>query len=355
MPGGYAWIDVSCGEPMIREAIISVTNRCDARCQMCNIWKLRADELLTVEDYGNLPGHLENVGITGGEALLRPDIAEVVHAIYESTGKPRVIIATNGFRPDMTVKQIESIRKHVPNVGLMVSVDGIGEAHNHNRGVPGVFEHTMATLRGLLSIGITNLRMAFVVTAETVSQLPAVYDLAGSLGVELTVNVAQNSDVYFKVNDTKPVPSKELEKSFAYVIDRNLRSFTPKKWGRAYYELGLLFFARHGERMTGCSAATDFFFLSPQGDVFPCTTLSSKLGNIHTQKFSTLWEGEEARAARSEVSHCRACWMMCTARTELKKAPMKALAWIAREKIAHHFWALLSPARNQALSPTRIA
>lgn len=339
---------------MLREAIISVTNRCDARCQMCNIWKLRADEDLTAEDYRNLPGHLENVGITGGEALLRSDIADVVQAIYESTGKPRVIIATNGFRPDMTLKQLESIRKHVPKLGVAVSVDGIGDAHDHNRGVPGVFEHTIATLRGLRSIGISDVRMAFIVTDKTASQLPAVYRLAESLGVEFAVNIAQNSDVYFMVNDVKPVRSEELEKSFAYLIDRNLRSFTPKKWGRAYYELGLLFFARHGERMTGCSAASDFFFLSPQGDVYPCMTLSCKLGNIRTQKFSSLWEGEEAQAARKEVSHCRACWMMCTARTELKKDTMKALAWVAKEKMAHHFWALLSPSRNQTLAPTRI-
>ncbi len=88
---------------------------------MCNIWQLERQELLNAEDYRHrLPETLRNVNLTGGEALLRPDIVEIAQAIHERTGRPRIILATNGFRTDRTLETIQQIRRFVPSLGIAV-------------------------------------------------------------------------------------------------------------------------------------------------------------------------------------------------------------------------------------------
>lgn len=318
------------------EAIISVTNRCDARCRMCNIWRLDRDELLTAEDYRRLPNSLKNVNITGGEALLRPDIVEIVHAVYESAGRPRIILATNGFRPEKTIAIIQTLRAFVPDLGVAVSLDGIEEHHDHMRGVPRAFSRAMETLEGLLAAKVADLRIGFTATAQNIDQLPLVHRLAQELGVEFTATIAQESETYYAIKGLEKIPEAKVADAFGHLIDCNLRSFVVKDWFRAYFAQGVIHFSHHGKRMTSCSAATDFFYLSPRGDVYPCLTLPHKIGNIRSDSFETLWGSEAARSARSTASECQACWMVCTARTELKKAPARAISWVCKEKITRH-------------------
>jgi len=316
------------------EAIISVTNRCDARCQMCNIWRLPRDEFLKADDYRKLPRTLKNVNVTGGEALLRPDIHDIILSIYEAADHPRIILATNGFRPEMTVRQVERLLRVIPELGIAVSMDGDPEMHNQIRGVPNAAKRALRTLEGLIALGIKDLRVGFTAIHRNVEHLPYVYDLANHLGVEFVATIAQKSDTYYAIQNLPELDMGKLAEGMNYVIDRQLRSARVKNWFRAFFAHGVVEFARTGKRITTCSAAEDFFFLSPQGDVYPCLTLPEKIGNIRNSRFEDIWYSRERKEIREKTRYCTDCWMMCTARTELRKNPLPALKWIAREKLA---------------------
>lgn len=325
-------IDARAPEPT--EAIISVTNRCDARCTMCNIWQLDRAELLSAEDYRRgLPATLRNVNLTGGEALLRPDIVEVTQAIHEATGRPRIILATNGFRTERTIRTIERIRAFVPDLGIAVSLDGDAATHDRMRGVPYAHQRAVATLRALRQIGVSDVRIGFTATAENLDQLTRVYALACELGVEFAATVAQNSEVYYATDVNGGVDPEEIARHFGALISARLRSHSPKDWLRAYFDHGVINFARTGSRPTACDAASGFFFLAPTGDVYPCLTLPRVIGNIRSLSFDTIWRGEHARRIRGEVRQCTKCWMMCTARTELKRRPVSVASWVAKERL----------------------
>lgn len=319
--------------PRPTEAIISVTNRCDARCSMCNIWRLDRQELLTAEDYRRgLPAGLREVNLTGGEALLRPDIVEITQAIHEAAGGPRIILATNGFRTERTLQTVDRIRKYVPDLGIAVSIDGCAATHDRMRGVPHAHRRAVETLRALRAQGIRDIRIGFTATPENVDQLLTVYELARELGVEFAATVAQNSDVYYATNDNAAVDVQAVASHFGALVRMRLRSTAPKDWLRAYFDHGAIHFARTGARMTGCDAAAGFFYLAPTGDVYPCLTLNRVLGNIRRTPFDELWQAEQARRIREEASRCRKCWMMCTARSELKRHPVAIAGWVGREK-----------------------
>src|SRR5512138_2309997 len=62
---------------------LEVTKRCNARCDFCDYWKEEAPEELG--DYVPVVRNLKplSVSLTGGEPLLRKDIAQVVKSLRQ--------------------------------------------------------------------------------------------------------------------------------------------------------------------------------------------------------------------------------------------------------------------------------
>jgi molybdenum cofactor biosynthesis enzyme MoaA len=105
------------------EAAVIVTYRCNARCQMCNIWQhpTKAEEEFPPELLEKLPGGLRSINITGGEPALRKDLPEIVDILTRKTR--RVEISTNG---SFTDRLVEAARQH-PEITVRISVEGLPE------------------------------------------------------------------------------------------------------------------------------------------------------------------------------------------------------------------------------------
>lgn len=90
-----------------RDLRVSLTDRCSLRCTYCmpadfaqwipSAELLTTDELMTVLRVAIEEG-IDEVRLTGGEPLLRPDAVDVVHRINSLPKPPRVSITTNGLR-----------------------------------------------------------------------------------------------------------------------------------------------------------------------------------------------------------------------------------------------------------------
>jgi MoaA/NifB/PqqE/SkfB family radical SAM enzyme len=303
---------------------------------MCNIWRAKPHEDLCVENYEKLPGTLKNVNVTGGEALLRKDFFDIVTVIYESCGRPRIIISTNGFRSKKTVTALVRLRDRIPGLGVGVSIDGIGAMHNKMRGVREAYTQSIKTIRMLRERGFEDLRISFTGMNENLAQMPEVYNLADSLSVYFAVTVAQNSEIYYQIDTNHSVDLQRLQQSLDYVISRELRSFNYKKWFRAYFNSGILKFVQQRKRLARCNAGVDFFYLAPEGEIYPCLTIPKRFGNLKEESFCAIWNGSRAQAIRQEIHGCEQCWMVCTARTELKRQLPKALWWVMRHKLEAH-------------------
>jgi len=319
------------------DAIIALTYACDARCEMCNIWQLKPQEFLTVDDYAKVPPTLKDINVSGGEAFMRDDVVDIVKVIHQKCDNPRIVVSTNGFRTEKILSAMEELRRSIPNIGIGVSLDGIGDTHNQIRGIKDAYPRALATLRGLKERGFTNIRIGFTAMNENSHEMRQVYDLAGELGVQFTTAVAQNSEIYFSTEVNQEVESDNLYDALGYVMRNELRSYHPKRWLRAYFENGTLIFNKEKRRIIECRAGIEFFYLAPEGIVYPCLTIPSPMGDLRGRTFEDVWESEDARRVRGEIKGCEECWMICTARSGLKKNLPKALGWIAREKVRAHF------------------
>ncbi len=313
------------------DAVVAVTYRCDSRCNMCNIWKLPPGREMTPEEYKKLPDTLNDVNITGGEPFLREDIVELVEAIYRHCHRPRIVISTNGFQNRRIAHAAPALMRIGRRVGIAVSLDGIGEMHDKIRGIEGGFDKVLATLGQLKKLGYKNVRVAFTAQRDNVKHLGAVYDLSRQFGFQFTTSVAQNSEFYFSTEDNQQVEPDLLESEIKYVMRKELLSLSPKRWLRAYFYSGVLEYNRMGRRALACRAGTDSFFIDPQGDIYPCLTLERKMGNLIEEDFADIWRGGVAEKVRKAVAGCSMpCWMICTARSSMKRKPMRPASWILR-------------------------
>jgi len=318
-----------------RDATIAVTYECNSRCQMCNIWQIEKPAELPIEAFQNLSKDLRYLNLSGGEPFLRSDLPEIVTTINISAPKAKIIISSNGLATDLIVKTMRKIRDVDARVGVRISLDGIGQMHDEVRGMPGIYEAVMATIKGLKEIGIDNLGFSFTIMDKNVRQLVDVYDLSKKMNIELALAVVQNSDIYFSKADNKITYIGELKKSLDYVIDKELSTWNPKRWGRAFYNFGLKVYAENNKRLLPSGAGYDSLFIDPEGNIFPSNLINLKMGNIKEEKLDNIWQDLQSKAVREEIEtkNITESWIICTIRGEIKKHIFKAGLWALKNKL----------------------
>lgn len=323
-----------------KEAVIAVTYRCNARCRMCNIWKASDVAEIDPKHYAKLPESLRSINITGGEPFLRGDLVEVVRVIHARAPSARIVFSTNGSKKDLIVETMNEIRAFHSRIGVGVSIDGMNELHDLNRGVSGLFGSAVSTLKTLKKMGFDDLRIGMTITAENLKDVEAVFKLSEQIGVEFSATFAHNSEIYFKKTDNTALDFSSLDPETVYRVMRSqLRSGSVKDWFRAYHMQGVLDPRLRKEFLTHCEAGKRYFFVAPNGDVFPCQVMNLRIGNLaEVDRWEEILTPEAAARVDKRVRGCKEdCWMVCNTRSLIRSHPFKAGFWVARNKLRAQF------------------
>jgi radical SAM protein with 4Fe4S-binding SPASM domain len=303
---------------------------------MCNIWKEEPGPDLEISLLERLPSYLREIDLTGGEPFLRDDLCEIVEAITQRCNSPKICISTNGFLTDRILSQMDRILRINPRVGLGISLDAVGALHDEIRGIPHAYEKVCKTIDALKKMGVADLRLSYVAQDKNVEELGKVYSLANELGLELTWVVAQNSAIYFKATHNRFHQIQALRKQVNAIISQELKSFQPRRIFRGYFAYGMYHYACTGKRLLPCDAGKGFFFIDPNGDVYPCNFLDRVMGNLRESDFEEIWNSWQAREIREFVYGCHRCWLVCTAASAIKRNIFKTGSWVAWNKIKAH-------------------
>ena len=321
------------------EAVLAVTYRCNCRCTMCNIWQNAPEEEMEPVHYEKLPTSLRTINITGGEPFLRKDLVDVLHAVHKRAQSARIVFSTNGLKTDTIVSVMSEVHRFHHRVGVGISIDGLAETHDKTRGVEGTFRKAIATIEELRRAGVTDLRVGMTFTRDNISEAKDVFDLSKRLGVQFTATFAHNSEIYFqKTDNPAPEESKFCPDSLNAVIRAELRSRSPKDWLRAYHMRGIMDSDLRREFISHCEAGSTFFFMSPSGNVFPCSVMNLLVGNLQTvEAWDDLFKDGMGDRVAKAVRGCRSdCWMVCNTRSLIMAHPFKATSWIAVHKASAH-------------------
>lgn len=147
-----------------RDLRVSLTDRCNLRCTYCmpaefNNW-LPNDDLLTTDELMLVIQTAVNAGIdevrlTGGEPLLRPDIIDIVSRISKLTNAPKLSLTTNAIRLAQLAKPLKAAGLARINVSLdTLQPERFNQMTHRDR-----FADVLAGLAAAKEIGLTPIKI----------------------------------------------------------------------------------------------------------------------------------------------------------------------------------------------------
>jgi len=171
---------------------ILLTERCNARCVHCDIWKNKgAEPGPAVDEWRRLLDDLRDwlgpvqIVLTGGEALLRPYAVDL--AAHASSLGLFVEVLSHGYWLDQS--RIEKLALANP-WRVTISLDAVSETHSKIRGRPDFFPVTMKSIETLLRVRREkkldyHLRLKTVVMEHNLEEVAGVARFATQDGVHV--------------------------------------------------------------------------------------------------------------------------------------------------------------------------
>lgn len=316
-------------------AILAVTLNCNSRCKMCDIWKNRITNELMPKEYKKLPRTLKDINITGGEPFLRMDLPEIIEALKEIAPFSRLVISTNGFLPKLMKKQVPQILKIDKNIAIRLSLDGWKKTHDRIRGIPNGFNLVLESLKICKQAGVKDLGIGFTIMKDNLKDLIEIYEFTKNEEIELSLSLVTSSPIYFGMgkDSLRPDNHNEVVKQLNRVIIKRFKSIKPKEWFRGWFEQQLLKFYLDNKRPYICDAGSSFFYLDSIGNIYTCNIKGWLLGNIRKDPFYKIWNSKQANTMRKRVRKCDDCWMICSAKTNMRSNLIKISSEVFGSKI----------------------
>jgi MoaA/NifB/PqqE/SkfB family radical SAM enzyme len=287
-----------------------LTERCNARCVHCDIWKNRGQEdRPTFEQWKTVLRDLRrwlgpvHVVLTGGEALLVPFATDLV--AHGSGLGLLVEHLTHGYWLDQS--RIEKLARARP-WRVTLSLDGLGEAHDHVRGRPHFFDAVTTSLATLLRVRREErlsfrVRLKNVLMEHNLDDAGAVAELARQHGVEVFYQpIEQNYNSpedahWFEHSGNWPRSADRAVAVVEHLIALKhqglpiANSFEQLRVMIPYFRdpatLRVLTQNHQAHDLPVCSALTTLQ-IQANGDVKACWRMAP-VGNIKTEPIRALW------------------------------------------------------------------
>lgn len=311
----------------------TVTYSCNARCIMCDSWKIPSPDDLSLPEIGRifdqLP-QLDAVRLTGGEPFVRRDLLDICHLAQRKLNPLVMHVTTNGFLTDRIVEFCEK-RKKDRSLQLLISVDGIGEKHNQVRGTKNAWEHVVRTIKALAprrkELSLSMAVNQTIVDAEGAEHYKQLREFLKPFGIRNQMVMAYDvSATYSTLRDIEVAPTEMGQFSTFGSFDRqdlvmllnevekDLKTYSlPERIAKRYYLRGIRNRILHGIGAPNppCVALRSHLRIFPNGDVPTCQFNSRIVGNLRQQRFRDLWTSALANEQRRWVRQCPGCWAEC--------------------------------------------
>lgn len=282
-------------------ATLSLTAKCDCTCSHCAAYGQEEKELSTeqwLEVIRQSAGlGVFSFGFTGGEPLLRDDLAEIIRAVDKRSAI--CVLYTNGSRLKERAKELYSagLRR------VFISIDFSDEkSHDEHRKHSGLMVKALAGLKEARRLGMLVGFSTFVSPERLYS---GTLEQIFKLGVEKKVNEVAVFDAlpsgrlqnHAGLKNPPPQYMADLRKCMeSWWSKRN----APGVWWYGYFR------AFQG---CGCPGGTSMFNISADGKFRPCDFCKASVGSVTEDDLLTLWLRLN-NLAKEQRSKSNECWLL---------------------------------------------
>ncbi|MBM2834018.1 MAG: hypothetical protein HW406_1179 [Candidatus Brocadiaceae bacterium] len=312
--------------PMLKVSL-ELTYQCNLKCIFCFQTEqkgIKERNELSAEEFIQLISRIPRFSLitfTGGEPLLKKNALEVIKYALERHG---CNIITNGVM--MTEEYTRTfVDKRLLLAG--VSIDGIGQDHDHLRGMKGAFDkitHNLKLLQEYKKRKKTKyplLDVKTVITQENIDMLEDIYQYALDVNADFfTLSPLKVTNIQFQanfINDMKDnklwspitvkpyVDPKMLIRKLSHIIEssRNKKikiRFYPIAQKAEGMETHFDNTKRLVDRYEPCLVPWSSMQISPMGDAYPC--IAYKVGNVKEASLMSIWNSISYREFRKQLS-----------------------------------------------------
>jgi len=272
---------------------LEVTKNCNARCSFCDYWKTKKEDRL--EDYLPLVKRLSplHVSITGGEPLLRKDLAAIIRRLREGDFIYLSLITNGSLLTEARAVEIWDAGLHQ----LGISLDFLDERHDRHRGIPGLYSHLEDLIPRLVkNTPIDNISLQTIIMDENLDQILPIAERAAAWGVKVSYSTYcshKNSNESGKIQGKRIIKLRETieellkaKKRLGNILSSDFYlSRIPE-----YFEKGA---------MGGCLAGRKWIQITPDGSMKPCS------------EFPVAGKWTDYKPGFFKPVDCDVCWFSC--------------------------------------------
>ena len=267
----------------------AVTDKCPYKCGHCSYGNHKKGQLSTAEAI-RVVEQIKSVGtvtigFTGGEPLLRGDIAALVRQAGGSVSK---VLFTTGYNLDA------ALAGELKDAGLDAMMIGIEsddeQTHDGTRGAGGSFRQALKAIETSRQAGIYT-GISTVATKDKL-QNGTIRRLAATAG--------QWGASEFRI--LEPVPTGSLSGQTGQLLaagqSRQLADFH-KQWNKAGKGAAVSCFSHlESDEAFGCGAGFHHLFIDALGNVCPCDLTPLSFGNALEESLAAIWGRMEKHFAQ---------------------------------------------------------
>lgn len=309
-----------------RILIVNLTYRCNSKCIMCNIWKMKPKKELSVGDWkivlkDPILKKIKQVTVSGGEAFLYQDYEEFVKLVINNiNGLKRLVLNTNGFVPNV-VENILKIADYCKlkniKLAITISIDEIGVKHDEIRRVKGGFNRAIDVLDKLKTAkdngSCFDLSVASVLMNKNINRYKEINKFFINKGVSHGFQLIGFHDTY--VNNLEEKNNlgfiRESKKKILIFFEkmRIKNGFESFYWNDMYK-----MYKNNERRKTPCVFLKEGLILDSLGDVYYCLS-TRPIGNFIKEKrsISEIYSDPKNIKLRNNfwVTNCKYCNSGC--------------------------------------------
>jgi len=243
---------------------------------------------------------------SGGEPLLRKDFVLSLAEHCDDLGIIPAMLSNGLLITPHTALQLQEAG--IKAIGIPID-SVVPEKHDHLRNLPGTFNKAVAAIKTCLEIDL-KVVITTMALKDTYGEMPKRIEFLKDLGVDEVavydlVPVGRGKDIMDqamtmeqRTNLIRWLHSKQEDTEMTFTMSGGMPMYPEiacemhRNHGTKAKDLLIKEFWIHNG--IGCHAGNMYFSLRPNGDIYPCTFLPIKVGNIREQSLTEIWRNSEA-------------------------------------------------------------
>lgn len=284
-----------------------ITDFCDQRCKHCYIFseghpcletmsldnmKLVLKQIISMCEKMNRTPYIY---LTGGDPILHPNFWELLNLFHENN--IRFCIMGNPFH--LTLENCKKMHE-LGCVKYQLSLDGLEHTHDLFR-KPGSFKTTIEKIKVIKESGMWCAVMS-TVSKLNMEEIPELIDLVDSLGVDVyavgrycptSVQKAYDPTCHIEPLEYKEFLAKCWKKYEEHKDSHTTFQLKDHLWNLFLYENRYIPKPLNKEITDGCNCGRNHITVLPNGDVYACRRMESKVGNVFENELYDIWNSSK--------------------------------------------------------------